>query len=55
MKHMCELSKGGVKKNLKEIKKIVINPKCICKECGRVSNNKNRLCEGIKLDLHSKK
>jgi hypothetical protein len=52
---MCDLVKGGVKKNLKEIKKIVINPKYICKECGRVSNNKNRLCEDIKLNLTTKK
>ena len=45
MKHLCELSKKGVEKNLSKILSIVLESKYICLKCARVSNREARLCK----------
>jgi hypothetical protein len=45
MKHLCELSKKGVEKNLSKILTIVLEPKYLCLKCARVSSLEARLCK----------
>jgi hypothetical protein len=49
MKHLCELSKKGVGKNLPKILETVTNPVFICQKCGRVADRKARLCKPAKI------
>jgi hypothetical protein len=43
-KHMCELSQS-VKKNFDKIAQLVEQPRFLCTDCGRVADQKKRLCE----------
>ena len=48
--HLCFLQNVGyVEKNLEEYKRLVRNPKFVCKSCGRVAENSVNLCEPEKL------
>lgn len=49
MKHLCDLCKKGVDKNLSKILEAVDDPKFLCQKCIRVSNDKERLCKPAKL------
>lgn len=49
MKHLCELSKKGIDKNLDKILVSVNEPSFICRKCARVANRKERLCKPVKL------
>jgi hypothetical protein len=45
-KKLCKLAKKDyLKENLEAYKTLVVNPRFICKKCGRVSNADNRLCK----------
>jgi rRNA maturation endonuclease Nob1 len=48
--HLCMLQNiGFVEKNLEEYKKLVKQPKYVCKGCGRVAENEKNLCSPEKL------
>lgn len=50
-KALCKLVKDDVlKEALDAYRKLVANPTHICTGCGRVSNDKGRLCEPEKLE-----
>ena len=50
-KALCKLVKDDVlDKALDAFKMLVVRPTHICTKCGRVSNDKNRLCEPGKLE-----
>ena len=50
-KALCKLVKDdALKEALDAFKRLVEHPTHICTECGRVSNDKDRLCEPEKLD-----
>ena len=46
-KHLCYLV--NLKVNLSELKKIAKNGNYICKSCARVANDKDNLCNPVKL------
>ena len=52
-KKLCELKKMR-KKDPARYAKLVANPKFFCKECGRVAQQKKRLCQPKKLEPVSK-
>jgi hypothetical protein len=39
-----------VEKKLKQLRKVVEEPKYACRKCGRVANDKAYLCKPISLD-----
>jgi len=44
--HLCFLQNVGyVAKNLEEYKRVVRDPKFVCKNCGRVAEHSVNLCE----------
>lgn len=44
--HLCVAkSVGYLKTNLDDYKKLVKNPKYVCKECGRVAASDKNLCD----------
>jgi hypothetical protein len=46
--HLCHLVEDmGI--NIDEYKKLIKNPKFLCKKCGRVAARAENLCEPIKL------
>jgi hypothetical protein len=48
--HLCLLENVGyLKSNLEDYKKLVRNPKFICKNCGRAAANEKNLCLPEKL------
>ena len=48
--HLCLLHNTGyVSDNLEDYKKLVRNPKFVCKGCGRVAANEKNLCAPEKL------
>ncbi len=48
--HLCLLENVGyLKSNLEDYKKLVRNPKFICKNCGRAAGNEKNLCSPEKL------
>ena len=50
-KNLCKLVKDDVlKEDLKEFKRLVEKPTHLCVKCGRVCNDKKRLCDPEKLD-----
>lgn len=50
MKHLCEISKKGVDKNMVKVLSIITNPEYLCMKCARVSAKKDRLCKPSKID-----
>jgi len=47
---MCTLTKPYHKFDVEKIKKLVNNPKFICKCCGRLANDKELLCSPAPLN-----
>ncbi len=49
-KHLCYLQNTGwVQSSLAEYKKLVRNPKFVCKNCGRAAASEKNLCKPGKL------
>jgi hypothetical protein len=46
---MCARTCCPCNVNLEELKPLVNNPKYICKQCGRVANEGNLVCEPVSL------
>jgi hypothetical protein len=46
---MCARTCCPCNVNLEELKPLVNNPKFICKQCGRVSNEDKLVCEPVPL------
>lgn len=50
-KTLCKLVKDDVlEEDLKEYKKLVVDPAYLCTRCGRACNDKKRLCKPEKLE-----
>ena len=48
--HLCLLENVGyVKSNLEDYKKLVRDPKFVCKNCGRAAGSEKNLCSHEKL------
>ena len=48
--HLCYLQNVGyVQSNLEDYKKLVTNPKFVCKNCGRTAVSEKNLCAPVKL------
>jgi hypothetical protein len=48
--HLCFLvNLGYIKSSLEDYKKMVKDPKFVCKTCGRSANSKENLCFPVKL------
>ncbi len=48
--HLCLLENVGyLKSNLEDYKKLVRNPKFVCKNCGRAAANEKNLCSPERL------
>ena len=48
--HLCEYKKDEIKDDLKALKKLVTEPKFICRKCARAANTKDVLCKPEKID-----
>ncbi len=46
-KHLCSIVDSGA--TLEEFKKLVKNPKFICKQCGRAAAKEENLCAPVPL------
>jgi hypothetical protein len=50
-KKLCSLvKKDGLKEDLKGFKKLVREPKFLCKKCGRAAEKEKHLCKAVELD-----
>lgn len=47
---ICKMSQPAMKFDLEKLKKMVNDPKFICKCCGRVANEKENLCIPASLE-----
>ncbi len=47
-KTLCELKKA-LKGDLREFVRLVECPTHVCRKCGRVANDKERLCKPVKI------
>lgn len=51
-RRLCKLvKKDYLKKNFKEYKALVMNPKYICHKCGRTAHDQNILCKPVSLEV----
>lgn len=48
-KKMCKLKKKLLKDDIDSFVELVNSPKYVCKKCGRVANDKDRLCKPYKI------
>ena len=48
-KPLCKWDKDEIKDNFKELKKIVSEPRFICRKCGRVVKKEEYLCKPEEL------
>jgi hypothetical protein len=48
-KTLCKWDKDDIKDNLKELKKIVAQPRYVCKKCGRAAKDDDLLCKPEEL------
>lgn len=44
-KQLCKWDKDEIKDNLKELKKIVSEPRFLCKKCARAAKREEHLCK----------
>jgi hypothetical protein len=49
-KTLCKWDERRIEKKFKKFRKIVGNPRFVCKRCGRVAANKKSLCKPLALD-----
>jgi hypothetical protein len=49
IKTLCKWDKDDIKDDIKELKKIVADPRYICKKCGRAAKNDDYLCKPDEL------
>ena len=48
-KTLCKWDKDEIKDRFKELKKIVAQPRFVCKKCGRAANKEEFLCKPEEL------
>jgi hypothetical protein len=48
-KPLCKWDKVEIKENLKELKKLVSEPRFICRKCGRAAKKDDHLCKPEEL------
>jgi len=48
-KTLCKWDKDDIKKNLKELKKLVSDPRYVCLKCGRAAAREGCLCKPEEL------
>ena len=48
-KPLCKWDKDEIKDNFKILKKLVCEPRYICRKCGRVANKEDSLCKPEQL------
>jgi len=48
-KPLCKWDKDDIKDNLKELKKLVAEPRFICRKCGRAARKEDNLCKPEEL------
>ncbi len=48
-KALCDFSKSDIEKHKKKLKKMIVDPKYICKKCFRACSNKDYLCKPLKF------
>ena len=44
-KPLCKWDKEDIKDNFKELKKIVSEPRFVCRKCGRAAKKEENLCK----------
>ena len=44
-KPLCKWEKGEIKDNLKELKKVVAEPRYLCRRCARAARKEEFLCK----------
>ncbi|GAW65530.1 hypothetical protein GPEL0_01r0465 [Geoanaerobacter pelophilus] len=49
-KPLCKWDKDEIKENLKELKKLVAEPRFICRKCARAARSEALLCKPEPLD-----
>jgi hypothetical protein len=48
-KPLCKWDKDEIKDNFKELKKIVSEPRYVCRKCGRAAKKEDNLCKPEEL------
>ena len=48
-KELCKWDKDDIKDKLEKLKKLVDEPRFICRKCGRAANDSDNLCKPEKL------
>jgi len=46
-KHLCSLVSGGT--TISDYKKLVMNPKYLCRNCGRAAEKSENLCDPVAM------
>jgi len=49
LKHLCDWKKSQIIDNLDSYRELVLEPRFVCKDCGRVANKKTLLCKPLAL------
>lgn len=53
VKTLCKWEKNDIKENLKELKKIVAEPRFVCRKCARAAKREEHLCKPEPLEQGS--
>lgn len=53
-KPLCKWDKEEIKESLKELKKIVSQPRFVCRKCARAAGEEDYLCKPEPLDKEKK-
>ena len=48
-KQLCKWDKDEIKDNLDKLRKLVAEPRFICRKCGRAAKESDHLCKPVKL------
>jgi hypothetical protein len=48
-KELCKWDKDDIRDNLDKLKKLVADPRFICRKCGRAAKESDHLCKPEKL------